>query len=175
MYISRISLIVIGMISLSLSLSLLSGADGSIVIDMEPEDLQQLGEMLVKSYMKQQKSSTSLSLGLKRFSLGVIQLCGVMFTLVGANLITSKIELFSSTSPPAPPTVVPQKICNNDYGCDNNMCWRTCNATEGDLSWCFTTPKLKGEEKDEQYHICTYSYECSPCWSCVGSCYPPED
>lgn len=59
-----------------------------------------------------------------------MQLIGIMLSLVGANLLTRVFE----------PSAVPQVLINDignitsftpsethfrDYGCDNNVCWRT--------------------------------------------------
>lgn len=117
----------------------LTYVNGSIVINMEPEEMHRFGEILVESYIRQQSASTVVS-RVTSFALGALQLCGIMFTLVGANLITSKLEfsiLPSSsrntvTNTTVLPTINPSQLCENDYGCDVNMCWRTCSSEDSD-------------------------------------------
>lgn len=69
-------------------------AHAHIVIDIEPEELQRIGEILVESYLQnqqQQQLSNAVS-WCKKITNGVIQLLGIMFTLVSANLLTTFFE-----------------------------------------------------------------------------------
>lgn len=167
---------------------LLSCATSSILIDMEPEEIQRLGQILVQAYIKQEASTTAMS-KMKRVTTNVLKLSALMFTLVGANILTTKFELLifrsgvqmnTSTHVLPPINITQPDLCvDNDYGCDDNMCWRTCKEfidsdsehvdSEKDIAWCFTTPN----RKEKHYHHCVYTHECSPCWSCLGSCHPP--
>lgn len=175
--------------------------NGSIIIDMEDEGLKRMGEILVESYFQnhlmehQQHCVVSRSIILsqiKKLTLSGLQLFGIMCTLVGANLLTSVfdpiINAHSTNSVSAinttviPSTINPSEMCANDYGCDNNICWRTCSEYSSEKkhdenlgkgitpSWCFTT----SEPKEYQFHQCVHSYECSPCWSCLGPCHSPH-
>lgn len=184
--------------------------NGSIIIDMENEDLHRMGEILVESYFQHQlmghrpnqMASRSIILSqIKKITFNGVQLFGIMMTLVGANLLTSYFEpiinihstnsvsvINTTTTSMSSATINPTKLCAYDYGCDKNVCWRTCSeyssgyidhhnkvheekmGEETAQSWCFTTSK----PKEQQFHPCEFSYECSPCWSCLGPCHSPQ-
>lgn len=62
--------------------------------------------------------------------------------------------------------------CNNGFGCNQHMCWRSCadevhNANDFE-SWCFTSPDI---ENKRYYHRCNKHEDCSPCWNCLGVCH----
>lgn len=159
--------------------------NGHITIDIEPEELQRMGEILVETYVQQQltprsTSSVILSHG-KKIACGIMQLIGILLTLVGANIATSRLDHFMIPKSSVVnigaavnvSTFTPSKMCKSDFGCDANVCWRTCDSELGvgeeNKSWCYTTPK-KNEKKIQQ---CSHSYECSPCWDCLGPCSTP--
>lgn len=139
--------------------------NGLITIDIEPDELQKMGEILVEAYVQQQLthrsiSSVMLSNG-KKIVYATIQLIGLLLTLVGANLATTKLEHFMIPSPSVVmnisasagvPTIGP-KMCKREFGCDRNACWRNCDSELGDgekskaKSWCFTTPKTNEKKK----------------------------
>lgn len=50
-----------------------------------------------------------------------------MLSLVGANLLTSVLEPFTNTQMYKNTTLTPSQICKSDFGCDHNLCWRTCD------------------------------------------------
>lgn len=159
--------------------------NGHITIDMEPDELQRMGEILVETYVQQQLthrvSSVILSHG-KKFVYGIMQLIGLLLTLVGANITTTRLEHYILPTPNVVnisasdnvPTFEPSKICERDFGCDQNVCWRTCGEKLGDSeenkAWCYTSPKTN---EKKFFHQCSYSYECSPCWDCLGPCSAP--
>lgn len=167
---------------LFLTSSSLYHVSGHIIIHIEPADLHQIGEILVQHMQEQQehsiipRSRSSRSVAFIKISQSVFQLVGILLTLVGANLLTAKLEPFVVHQINInKPTITPPEMCNNDFGCDSNMCWRTCNVVDNvsneqkkDItqSWCYTTSKANYSN----YHSCIFSSECSPCWSCVGSC-----
>lgn len=157
----------------------------SITIDIEPEELQQLGEILVQSYLERGihsiASVNNAVFTCKKVSLAIIQLIGIMFTLVGANILTELLNNANKQRYGAPlyienvTNITPTRMCDNDFGCNRNMCWRTCNVDlTGDepmFSWCYTKP----DESDKNLHSCQEANECSPCWSCFGPChFQPE-
>lgn len=156
--------------------------NGHITIDMEPDDLQRMGEILVETYVRQQlthRSATSVILSHgKKFVCGTLQLIGLLLTLVGANIATTRLEHFimptssvvNISASVNVPTFEPSEICKRDFGCDQNVCWRTCGVSEENKSWCYTSPKSNGKKN---FHQCAYSYECSPCWDCLGPCSAP--
>lgn len=157
-----------------------SHTSGHILIDIEPDELQRLGEILVETYLEQNtilhsRSSVNIS-RCKKIIQNAAQLFGIMFSLVGANLLTNTLQPLTMVNTPMHEntaaftphaTFVPSEICKHEFGCDQNLCWRSCdNGFNASQSWCFTAPKI--EAKNLQ--ICSFSYECSPCWDCLGSC-----
>lgn len=122
---------------------------------------------------------------------------GIMLTLVGANLLTVQLSpttttmtttttaiATTTTTSIASENLNPQKFetiyknlsissnkCNmNDFGCNRNLCWRSCvikkNADKDYISWCFSTPK----ESKQNFHYCKNGLDCSPCWECAFPC-----
>lgn len=140
-------------------------ANGSITIDIESQELQQLGEILVESYMEQSMILSSRRRRLnhcKKIATNAAQIFGIMFSLVGANLITNMLQPLTMGSTQA------GEMCKHQFGCDQNLCWKSCgNSTH---SWCFTT--AKSESIDIQ--VCYADYDCSPCWDCLGICHTPK-
>lgn len=172
--------------------------NGSIVIDIENDDVQRIGEILIQHYLEQQLTSTlsrttrtttysMIVSTVQTLSLSIVKMIAVMLTLVGANLITSKLD--SPSSQPIDYITNENStinFCSNfEYGCKQNVCWRKCDkevesngiSEKNDTlainttfsSWCFTT--ANPDERDFQQ--CDYSYDCSPCWPCLSPCHSP--
>lgn len=159
-----------------------------IVIDIDPSELQSIGEVLVESYFHHNLIQRQVSLPqtifskIVNFSFCVLKLIGVTASLIAANLFTPLFQSFSTTNNALntithvqynKSTIVPSKICPNDFGCDRNVCWRTCDKGENEkhVSWCFTTSK-PGSNK---YAQCINSQDCSGCWECLGQCHSKID
>lgn len=160
-----------------------------ISIDIDAFELQCIGEHLVESYFHhnliQRKVSVPRSClsSLKKILIGVLQMIGVTGSLIAANIYTPWFEFLSASTTTTTPNannitlhgrynnpIVPSKICPNDYGCDRNACWRTCENGEKEkdvLSWCYTTTK----PGSHQYARCIYPHDCSGCWECLGRCH----
>lgn len=172
--------------SIFIMLSLLCAfSQGNIVIYIEPDELQRVAEILVQSYISQNLTpQTGLQRNIvftymKKFSYSTVQLVGIMFSLVGANLLT---KIFEPNVLPLQSSIIdndnnnstsikPSQLCKSDYGCDRNVCWRSCGKESDDTrSWCYTTPNLESRN----YQQCIYSYDCSPCWECIGVCHKPN-
>lgn len=166
--------------------------NGHITIDIEPNELQRMGEILVETYIQQQQqqlthlsvTSVILSHG-KKLAFGTLQLLGLLLTLVGANIATSRLEHFMMPTSSVVNNVVnnisasvdvpifdPSEMCESDFGCSQNLCWRTCNESDDKnitQSWCYTSPT----PNEPHFYQFSYSYECSPCWVCLGPCSAP--
>ena len=95
-------------------------------------------------------------------------------SLVNANLITKLFEpneLIPQTFTNQNMTrnsIKPSELCNKDFGCDRNVCWRSCDVGSTDKnsespSWCYTT-STPGCHVNRQ---CIYAHDCSPCWECA--------
>lgn len=164
-----------------------------IAIDIEPEEMQRIAEILVENYLTHNLSPhTTLTrngffLRIKKVSICAVQLIGITVSLVSANLLTSILDPFV-----VPPTTMaiasnvnnitasaytptPSQLCNREFGCDRNVCWRSCdagssvhlkNSTHVMQSWCYTTPN----QNARKYQQCIYPHDCSPCWECLGEC-----
>lgn len=151
-------------------------------IEIEPSELQSIGQVLVESYFHhnliQRKPSiqNSILVHIKKCSLSFFQLVGITASLVGANILTplfqEKFEftLTTTATQRANSTVAPSKICPHDFGCDRNICWRTCNRSEKEndvFTWCYT----KSSPDSHKYVQCTHPHDCSACWDCLGRCH----
>lgn len=148
-----------------------------ILIDISPMELQSIGEVLVESYLHHNLIQRKPSIG--NTMLSVVQKCacqlfqfiGITCSLVGANILTSMLQQ-SADAPTATTfnsSLVPSKLCNHDYGCDDNVCWRSCKSngkSTEDAAWCYSTP----DPKLRKYQQCLYQHDCSPCWECLGTC-----
>lgn len=154
-----------------------------INIQIEPEDIQNVADIFMQfqpSYP--QSGNFHIKRLCKSFSRNILQMMGIMLTLVGANVITSMLEPFSVVQKVSEISgvanitahkLVPSELCKSDYGCDENICWRTCDEEKDgekiiSQSWCYTSSKKNKME----YQKCNFSYECSPCWDCLTSCKP---
>lgn len=161
-----------------------------ITIEIEPEDIVHVSEILqsiiengpnpVISQSGARKMSFSI---MKRGVCGVIKLFGVLLTLVGANILTTKIEkspektIITAQNNSTALVITAQNNstalvqCIGDFGCSANLCWKVCdtrvgnNAEKPDRAWCFTS-----SNKSFVYHACTHAYECSACWECSNPC-----
>lgn len=148
---------------------------GYITIEIEPDDLNRLSEILqtfINDQQLQTRSSTRIGINpmIKKTLCGVIQLIGITLSLVCANLITSKITETSIVNESGDMNItsmsslfVPPKLCDNDFGCHNNRCWRTCEKAkniEMETTWCFSSPM----PIEHKFKECVHAEECSPCW-----------
>lgn len=135
----------------------------------------------------------SITLKMWKFFLnGIIETtktASIMVALVGSNIISSYIMSDSHV-----PTIIQQsaiqpsiiqqptlnvignhqnlsvqaELCQTDFGCLNNACWRTCHSNvEKPLLWCFTNPRSNARE---HYH-CEETTDCFLCWECVEACH----
>lgn len=104
-----------------------------VLINIEPEELQRIGEIVVTHYFRESDIGQSKSmlktilLNCKKISTSLIQLIGIMLSLVGANLLASMLETYSNSKLNISSTITTMKICNNDFGCNKNLCWRSCD------------------------------------------------
>lgn len=71
------------------TLCLIIQVQASITIDIEPDDLQQLGEILVQSYLERgihRVAPVNRNVfACSKVSIAIVQFVGLMFTLVGAK------------------------------------------------------------------------------------------
>lgn len=146
-----------------------------IAIDMDPIELQSIGEVLVESYFRNNLIQRSQSIGnsmlnvFQKCMCSLFQFIGITCSLVGANVLTLMLQQHFDTPSTVNGTIIPPKMCNHDFGCDDNVCWRTCNENANDATgsaWCYTTPNTK----QRKYQQCLHPSDCSGCWECLGHC-----
>lgn len=164
-------------------------SSANVVVDIDPDELQRIAEILVENYLLHNLSPTTTPMRnkflmhVKKISGSFSQLCGITLSLVGANLITSWIQSSTpiiNTQETAHKCQAnyssfnPSKICDKEFGCDRNICWRSCDDVhDGNKtlinthSWCYTTPT----HSSHTYQQCIYPHDCSPCWECLGGCH----
>lgn len=154
-----------------------------VKIDIEPEELQSMGELLVESYFTHNLIQRKPTIG--RFALtklmkllgSTFKMCALTASLVASNLISAVLQPkfvqqtdeYENITSTIESTFKPTELCPGDFGCDGNLCWKHCeigkNESNAD-SWCFTTPK----PEEHQFQYCKHSHDCSPCWDCIGIC-----
>lgn len=169
-------------------LCIFTSAWASITIDMHPEELQSIGAVLVESYMRhnliqRQETVTRMIFNkMGKFLAGLLQMLSITTSLIAANIFTPYFQLGSQ--PIIDTTIGMQKNvkitstpatidqCPNDFGCERNLCWRTCdqkfNVTKD--AWCYTSPT----PQNRKHTHCTSHLECSPCWECISVCNIPH-
>lgn len=159
--------------------------NGQLTINIENDDVNQLSEILQRIAQKSHPSSrispaTCFLIPLvKKITINLIQMGGVLITLFGANILTMnyeyshKMDHSSLTVTNIESKISPPEKCKHDFGCSQNLCWRTCDEPiDGNVNeelgnkWCYTTPI----SNRPYYQPCKRNNDCSPCWSCVNPC-----
>lgn len=156
-------------------------------IEMDDESLERLGEMLIENYisnnlMPRETLRRSMWSKMSSFLVCVLQLIGVTVSLITANIFTPYFQtsLNSKVIPQSPRTAIkilsqprynngtlsPGNLCPNDFGCDRNLCWRSCHHENDQPSWCYTR-----KPDSRAYAQCIEMSDCSPCWECLGHCH----
>lgn len=159
-----------------------------ISIDIDPDELQTMGEILVESYFThnliQRSSSSTGNLILahtKKALSSTVHMLAFTGSLVGANLLTvifqpivvQRMKEYDNSTKiyhdSEKKTLMPSEMCPPEFGCENSFCWRTCTDDSNNStvnSWCYTTDS----KENKQFKECEYSHDCSPCWECLGPC-----
>lgn len=166
----------------------------AVLINIDDEQMQQVGEILIQSYFGRNAIVRNRSrnfinlLDCKKISTNLFQFFGLSFTLIGSNLLTTYFErvLFASTSNmnqssnqtfKSNEKIKPVEHCKFDYGCTDNLCWRTCDNGKNTsksietLSWCYTASK----NAINKIQKCFHNHDCSPCWDCMGICHEVQN
>lgn len=159
-----------------------------ISIDIDQSELERIAEILVQSYVSHSLFSPRiiwqnvLLIKIKEVVLYFAQFAGITGSLVAAGVLTEyylrspvaekvknvQLNQERTTKRPLTRTLTPaSKACKWEFGCDDNVCWRECRGeTTNTTSWCFSSPSAE----KRSYQSCYDSFDCSPCWSCVGVC-----
>lgn len=188
--------VIISIVILTQSLMLLH-SEAFISINIEPDDFDAVSDFLHQIMVNgrpvesvQSDNQALIVRHVKKVVFSIIQMLGIMLTLIGANLITTMLDY--PVPAPAPnfvnhrPQISYQeksvdnysKIidiqhaekCNIDFGCDRNVCWRSCNvnvsASEKKM-WCYTAP----DQRTFHHQKCDSTSDCSLCWECIEPCH----
>lgn len=152
----------------------------SIVIDLDEGEMQQIVAILVENYIETNlipSQNGCFIKYVKKVATSVGRFAGIMFSLVGANILT---KMYEHTTSPAITIATNSlddsntsimeeinEICNHIYGCDDGRCWRTCNEKKNELSKtiCFMSI-ISTSTKDK----CVTSDDCTPCSECISEC-----
>lgn len=178
---------------------LINSSFTQFTIDITADDAERIGEIVSESLtnlgvIQPFSPAAIICKHAKKVAVTLLQMTGLMITLVGANILTSifdpNIIIHSEAdivqvNPPKFEEIdysVESEKCGDSYGCDNNKCWASCNATvfihnfeEKTIrpklvkSWCYTSPNPAINKNFKQ---CNHGKECSSCWSCLGACNP---
>lgn len=146
-----------------------------ISINFDPDDLDQIIDFVQTININEQPRPIQLRKCnmvklLKKTLFNMIQMTGIMFTLVGANLISLQFTPIhhpnqTYESEKINPTNV-TNICSIDFGCNNNQCWKTCDKIiNGQKTWCYNSPTPR------EIKYCTSAKQCNICWDCVETCH----
>lgn len=150
----------------------------SIVIDLSEEELQTVAAILVDNYVENnlQKHNLMSTKYFKKSLSTVGQFAGIMFSLVGANILTKMYErAMEPTVIPSTTTTVEEiktsilDSCHHIFGCDDGKCWRTCNEkseTKPNYEICIVKP-ISTSNKNNQ---CVSADDCTPCGECISEC-----
>lgn len=140
-----------------------------ITIDIDEDDFQQVNGFFNNIIINRAPATTTTTAAVasvrvrscdcdilqlvSKFMCTVMQMLGIMLTLVASNLLTAK---FSEIEHPTPviKTVLQSgismknnshvninstELCeNNDFGCHRNLCWRSCKAEKERKKSSFT-------------------------------------
>lgn len=152
------------------------------IIDIEPEELQVLGSIVV-TVMEQtfMKIAIPAKIPLRiRIISKVIEWADkvstnvlLMGSMFGASVMYRKYDAWESSKvkeavhmmkePPRSIEMQPIENCAIDYGCDDGHCWKTCDE---ESTWCYTTAK----PLVRKVQTCSQTADCSACWSCASRC-----
>lgn len=155
-----------------------------VKIDIDPEELQSIGEVLVESYFThnliQRVPTMSRLICSKTLETigGTSKLVALTMSFVSANFLTAVYQpkllqwlMENDNKTTTLNSIKPSELCPYDFGCDDYMCWRGCDSGKKDSavnSWCYSAP----QPEKHQFQHCVHSHECSPCWDCIGPCNP---
>lgn len=162
-------------------------SEAFISINIDPEDLDQVTDFIhtvtindqSQPIISNRKNRVIISM-VKKAIFSTIQLVGVMLSLVGANIISVNLVPDASMQQkqqfPQSENILPNQnktikikfgeMCHIDYGCNKNLCWRTCNTVaDGKKLWCYTSPTSR------KFQYCAHANECSLCWDCIEPCH----
>lgn len=148
-----------------------------VSVDMNPLELQSLGAIMVETYLRHnliQRLPTPAN-AILNFILkipgAIYNFFNLTASLICAGIITPILHenYFHSNTVKSEPEAVASvltKKCAHDFGCERNICWRTCHSATKKNAWCYTSPDIK----HHKYQQCFYAHQCSPCWECLGPC-----
>lgn len=160
---------------------LLLHSEAFISINIEPDDLDAVSDFFHQIMINEQpvllSEQNHVMKHIKKTMYSIIQMVGIMITLIGANVITSMLDSAPYTNQQQQPEILFQnnsvdikhaEKCNIDFGCNKNICWRSCNVNVGEKKmWCYTSP----DQRSFRHQKCVNANDCSLCWECIEPCH----
>lgn len=168
-----------------------------ISINIDPEDLDRISDFFqqiihihydnlyetVPSVATRNNIITKMGKYVLKGLIETVRVISIIVALVGSNLISmyimpDSVPVQSKIQPnlQTPINIIDHQLnpavhaekCQTDYGCSNNVCWRSCHSnTETPLLWCYTNPKPNVLE----YYHCETTEDCFLCWECIEPCH----
>lgn len=159
----------------------------TVTANMNPRELESLGSILVETYLRHNliqclpTARGAILAFILKIPRAVYDFLNLTSSLICAGILTPilhekyvKSEQKVVQSEPKPivvqeyshPKNVMHKKCDQDFGCDRNICWRSCHSDAKKSGWCYSSPNVK----HHKYQQCIYAHDCSPCWECIGPC-----
>lgn len=141
-----------------------------ISIQMDEGDFLQVGDFLqtfahgpIQSY-----DHSFVLRNIKKFSFLFIQMFGLMLSLLSSNLSTLKFTPLVTTSQEERLKESYNDRFENEFGCRNNVCWRSCYTEDQKESvfWCYSSPDINSNE----YKSCNRDSDCASQWECLSLC-----
>lgn len=159
------------------ALMLLFQSEAYISINIDPEDLDRVSDFFHAIIINEQ-SQTLMHIPtrciiikwIKKMVFGMIQLISVMLALVGSNIISSKLipdcqvqqqqnyepeTVFQTRNKSSDIIAKYVEMCDFDFGCDRNLCWRSCNRlVQGKKLWCHASPHARDFQRCNDSNDC---------------------
>lgn len=164
--------------------------DAFISIEIDPDDLDRISEFFHSIIITDQPRSIIPTRGIqiktmfKKIVCSVVQLIGVMLSLVGASIISNHFAPVvpvpvQEQQPQQDESLIVQNAtilsdiikniesCGTDYGCNKNLCWKSCYTKDdyGRNLWCRTSSFRY------KFQHCNTSSDCLFCWDCIEKCH----
>lgn len=167
-----------------MSVEVMMRVEAHISIEIDPEDMERVSEFFENIIFNQHqpfhpiiRSRCGIFRFVKKFLNTVFQMFGIMATLIGANLVTTKLSqttflnsnYTSSSISSSSSSSTEDELCENKFGCNQGLCWRSCIVDkytgESYESWCFSKA-----DKNGIFQHCKTHLDCSGCWECSNPC-----
>lgn len=159
-------------------------SEAYISINIDPDDFDQVSDffhgIINNGHQNLPPQISRKNMVIKMLKGGLMatpQLIGVMFSLVGASVISSylltefnpKLILNNEQGALINASIeIHSEKCKIEYGCHENRCWRSCHSSNHTENlWCYTAPTPNARRLNR----CQKTSDCFLCWECVEPCH----